>query len=400
MVCLSGWRVRPPETLDVSSGSSQSSDRVPAFDGLRGVAILSVMIFHFVIFRISFDEIRPGELGGDAGLTLLQLSMCGWAGVDLFFVLSGFLITRILLNARGRAGYFRVFYFRRILRIFPAYYAALVVLLVIPRLFPSLVRGVAHIHSSIWLWTYLSNVLLATHGWDSVPETMQHFWSLAIEEQFYLLWPWLIFVLSRRRAIWVCVLLMVGAPLLRAFLMSTGNPTAGYVLTPARVDTLAAGALLALWAQSEAEWSRVLRGIRVAGLLSLAVLVALFATHGHAMFGHRFIYRDPYMLTIGFSAIAVASMAWIGLCFLPPSPTVLQRVTAFPALRYFGRYSYGLYIVHQPVAAFLWSSGVMQGSLRLSRQWLPPVLAGFVPTVLLPLALSTAGALVSWYAGD
>src|SRR5262249_33425960 len=204
-----------------------AADRhVRAFDGLRGIAILLVLLRHV-------GEDLPGRrLGGlvDAALN------AGWLGVDVFFVLSGFLITGILLDARGdeaqpTPGYFRRFYARRALRIFPIYY----LFLVITR--PS---------GMWWYVSYASNVLIARHGWpDGLLET-GHPWSLAVEEQFYLVWPAIIAWTPRRWLAGLCVAVIGAAIAMRVLLIHQGAALAAYVLTPARADTLAIGATLAI----------------------------------------------------------------------------------------------------------------------------------------------------------
>src|SRR6185503_15568764 len=129
-------------------------------------------------------------------------------GVDLFFVLSGFLITGILLETKGRPGYFRNFYIRRTLRIVPLYYAVLALLFfVLPiGMFAQYDASLLQMHSvQGWLWSYLSNYRLGPETSFSIPY-VSHFWSLAVEEHFYLLWPTVILLLSRRAALWGCVL--------------------------------------------------------------------------------------------------------------------------------------------------------------------------------------------------
>ncbi len=162
--------------------------RVPALDGLRGLAILAVVEFHFAEGLTNAS--RPES-------AIYNVFRTGWLGVDLFFVLSGFLITGILSNSKGTPGYFRNFYWRRALRIFPPYYAFLFVFGV---LYP-LARH-RPLDAPWWHWTYLTNVAIAA----GLPvNSCSHFWSLAIEEQFYLLWPLLIYMLSRKAAMNACI---------------------------------------------------------------------------------------------------------------------------------------------------------------------------------------------------
>jgi peptidoglycan/LPS O-acetylase OafA/YrhL len=144
-------------------------------DGLRGVAVLLVMVCHFG------PELPVATRGANA---LARVLSAGWVGVDLFFVLSGFLITRILLAARGSPGYFTNFYARRVLRIFPLYYATLLmVFVVLPWLGVTAAPEPAASHQA-WLWTYTSNLLVArlrSFVFLTPAANLNHFWSLAIE---------------------------------------------------------------------------------------------------------------------------------------------------------------------------------------------------------------------------
>jgi peptidoglycan/LPS O-acetylase OafA/YrhL len=161
---------------------------VPALDGVRGLAALLVMIFHF----------GRAEVPGRGAAAVGFFAQFGWGGVDLFFVLSGFLICGILLDTRDRPGFLRTFYTRRALRIFPLYFAFLAayIFVIAPRL-----PGASDIEvRQRWLWLYVSNFDVAAHGWYSGGGShANHLWSLAIEEQFYLLAPFAVLALSRRR---------------------------------------------------------------------------------------------------------------------------------------------------------------------------------------------------------
>src|SRR5690606_2384608 len=188
---------------------SLSAKRVVALDGIRGVAIVMVMALHFICSMSSSDDM--------ASRVAAKLTSYGVWGVDLFFVLSGYLITGILFDAKGRQGYFRSFYMRRTLRIFPLYYAVLVVLIfLVPEGFAvRYAPGLDQLRDvQIWLWSYLTNFHLAETNAFSIPY-VSHFWSLAVEEQFYLVWPFIIASLTRRAALTACALFSVAALLCR-----------------------------------------------------------------------------------------------------------------------------------------------------------------------------------------
>lgn len=165
---------------------------LPALDGIRGLAIILVMLYHFSIpFQLS------GHLNFIDGLvgTFLQV---GWVGVDLFFALSGFLITGILYDTAGKANYLKNFFVRRFLRIFPLYYLMLFMLIIIiPNFIPSLASKTDQmVDNQVWFWSYLINWRISYLG---TFEGIQggYMWSLALEEQFYLIWPFLFSFLGK-----------------------------------------------------------------------------------------------------------------------------------------------------------------------------------------------------------
>jgi len=361
-----------------SQAAPSPGAHVPALDGLRGVAVLLVLVFHFA--HIDGD-------GGGVERVLLGFTRSGWAGVDLFFVLSGFLITGILLDARGSDGYFRAFYLRRVLRIFPLYYAYLAVLFfLLPAVLPTLdVRR----DTQGWLWTYLGNVLFAREGGFHASPFTGHFWSLAVEEQFYLVWPLLVWWLPRRRLAAVCLGLVAGAFALRfAIHRTTFNATAAYVLTPARMDALALGALVAVAAREPTWWPRV-RRLAPWGLAAAAAAVgAVWARQG-GLFG-----GDPVVQVWAFGPLAVGFAAVLVLALGGGAPSPLSRALSGPALRTAGKYSYGLYVLHYPIFLALDAAGITSAALaaRLGGR-----LAGIAAFVAVAGAVTFAGAFLSWH---
>ncbi len=175
--------------------------RVPAFDGLRGIAVLAVIFCHL-------SDYYPEQ---NAVKVFLH---AGWCGVDLFFVLSGFLITGILLDTRAAQNYFRAFYARRVLRIFPVYYATLLSVLTIAHFFPKLNSVLPIAHDRIFYFFYLNNWWpLLKDSWHA--NIIGHFWSLAVEEQFYLVWPFLVWFLSRKQIEMAAIVGIALAPIIR-----------------------------------------------------------------------------------------------------------------------------------------------------------------------------------------
>jgi peptidoglycan/LPS O-acetylase OafA/YrhL len=354
---------------------------VPALDGLRGVAVLLVLAFHLA------------HLDGAAGLparALLGATRFGWSGVDLFFVLSGFLITGILLDAKGAPGYFRSFYVRRALRIFPLYYAYLAVLFwAVPRLAPV---GAVDVHpgSQAWMWTYLSNVLFAREGGFHASPYAGHFWSLAVEEQFYLAWPLAVWLFPRRWLAAVALALVGGAFALRLGIhRTTFNATAAYVLTPARADALAVGALVAIGLRTPGAPERMRRAAPWALAASAAAVAALWWARG------SFFGGDPSVQVWGFGPLALGYAAVLVLA-LPAAggPSRLGRALSAGWLRSAGRYSYGLYVLHYPIFLGLEALGVSSAVLASS---LGSELLGILAFAAIGGGASIAGALLSWH---
>src|SRR6478735_7238859 len=199
---LTSPSVAPTATVD---------KHVPALDGLRGVAILVVMLFHMAM-------VPPI---GRVASVWASVTHFGGLGVDIFFVLSGFLITGILLNAREQPHYFRNFYARRALRIFPLYYAVVFLsLVVLPRAMPWTVAKFGTVNrEAVWYWFHLSNFAIARRG-AFVHGVLDVSWSLAIEEQFYLIWPAIVLFASRTGLRLLCLSLIVGSCMARAILIS------------------------------------------------------------------------------------------------------------------------------------------------------------------------------------
>lgn len=344
----------PPE-----SAAGEKSGHLPVLDGLRGVAILFVLVDHY-------SALVPAS-GGLAG-AVKYLLFWGRTGVDLFFVLSGFLITRILLSTLTQERYFLNFYSRRFLRIFPVYYGFLGLFFFL--LGPNLLPGDPDFswlrQHQVWFWCYASNVLQAVHG--AMIPYLPHFWTLAIEEQFYLLWPLLLFLVGRTRYLpLLCVGLICLAPALRIGLLAAH--VQGFVATtllPSRCDGLAMGALLAY---AEAGGKRM----NLTGVAVVAVVVAVFcgvtlALPGTLAFldlGRKGLYQSlEGLLFLILVALAVRSQS---------GERLFQMFNA-KSLRTIGKYSYGMYVFHFPLLIFVHGDGFAR---HLSQR------VGFLPAVIL-----------------
>ncbi|MGH0031148.1 MAG: acyltransferase family protein [Myxococcota bacterium] len=320
----------------------------PKLDGLRGLAIL------LVVFSHGGDRLG---LAGPVGEVYRTAVGMGWVGVDLFFVLSGYLITGILLDTAGRPGWLTSFYARRTLRIFPAYYAWLLLLLVvIPRIgwfdaFHSW-RLPEHV-SSLWYWLYASNWAFA---WNAawLHPILSLTWSLAIEEQFYAVWPWVVRRVDAARLARVCAVGVGVALVLRVALVAADvHPIAVFVMTPCRFDGLLAGAFIACVSRAPGGREALLRAARwllpAAAALLLAVVAAIRA--GLTPLGPRGeLAMAPAMQTVGLSAVALL----FGALLVRVAFGTARWTGAFanPLLRTFGKYSYALYLTHTFVGGF------------------------------------------------
>lgn len=360
--------------------------RQPALDGLRGIAILAVLIYHGVMYG---SRIWPA--GSGLALAALQLSRYGEHGVSLFFVLSGFLITGILIDAgTASAGeYYGHFYARRARRILPTYLVTVVVaLVVLPALWPTRPEFAVPPGSAIWTATFLVNVAIAHAGWAAVPIVLGPLWSLAVEEQFYLVWPWLV---RRRTAAhllalaWAATVLAIAT---RAIGLRLAPPLWRWeMLTPACADMLAAGAAVAVLVREE-RW-RARLAAWAPGVAVLAAILWWLAPY----VDHRSVLWDPVTVCRP-TALAVLFAAWIATVVTAPEGRMARALSATP-LRFFGRYSYAIYLFNQPVmVAWYTTPALVALTTRVGGDGFGAVLVFAVVTV----GITTALAIGNWAA--
>jgi peptidoglycan/LPS O-acetylase OafA/YrhL len=312
------------------AGSAPSRHR-PELDGIRGIAILAVLITHCT------PLIRPGTASHYA----IALLTPGWAGVELFFVLSGFLITGILLRTKKATNYFASFYARRFLRIFPIYYLTLSALLLLSTcsLWMRSMLPISGIQR-VSYYFYLQNwPAFWTHGFLKY-SLIGHFWSLAVEEQFYIVWPVLVWFLPERLLRRLC---LIGLPFALAGRLTLvhryGSDFGVMNLTTSRIDGLLIGCYLAF---------QLRRGtIQPAWCVSTFAAGATLIAYIAVFHAGELSATGVYMHTFGVTGFALISGAFVGLSQLQ-SPRLLKILSA-NWLRVFGKYSYGMYVYHIPL---------------------------------------------------
>ncbi len=363
--------------------------RVPVLDGFRGLAILFVMLFHF------------WHIGVTTGPRLWEHVYAnsvswGWAGVDLFFVLSGFLITGILYDSRHDEHYYRVFYARRTVRIFPLYYGFLFAFYAIVPYTLGLLHHPEYspvydtTTTKLFAWTYSLNWLIGWKTMHAASVSIQHFWSLAIEEQFYLAWPFLVFTLSRRRLIGLCSGLVGVAFVLRVVLYRLHLPDAAYTWTFARTDSLAIGAMLALAARDPEDWKTALKWAARLTLPALCGIVALMALLD---LRPKFMEEQSVLPSLNYSLLAIFFGGCLAMAVCTTKESFVYRSLTSPFLKFFGKYSYGLYVFHQPLM-------ILYAKVGIHTDRLTGVLGSKLLAVLavngMAFAVSIVIALLSW----
>lgn len=379
--------------LLANPGETQIMQHLPQLDGVRAIAVLLVIWHHFV----------PATLAGGK-----PVAPWGAIGVGLFFVLSGFLITRILLNCRLKIEsneattglMLKQFYMRRFLRIFPLYYGVLLLLAIF---------NPTNVRERIW-WHlgYLSNVRFSY--WPRGEAIEAHLWSLSVEEQFYIFWPLIIFLVPRKLLLPLIVLAVVGAPVFRVMTYQPGLIAHEWMM-PGCLDLLGGGALLALLSLPQFGWSRWWNGfVELCGVVGVPLFLLYVTTMSIGLYGTRggteqisffgvqmpadvgrrdwaSVGRSLWSGHVAYTLTAVASIWLIGTAargFKGPLGWFLQCAP----MVYIGRISYGLYVIHMFVPYLLTWAFPSYGFDKY-RTW---------ETLLIFLFTSIALASLSWYA--
>jgi peptidoglycan/LPS O-acetylase OafA/YrhL len=364
-------------TRDTSNGALRYGTWLAEVDGVRGLAIFLVLVFHFG----TMVEAAPGSL---AAYVVAPLRLA-WSGVDLFLILSGYLIGGILLDVKASPRFFSTFYIRRACRIFPLYYALLATFVVGLSLYR---EGAVR---SDWLFgeagsflvygLFVQNFWMITHpsiNWMSVT------WSLAIEEQFYWSLPLLVRFTSRRVLTLLLAVAVAAALALRVQVYFAGEtgPLGTYLLPYCRMDELAVGVLIAILHRNAAAWAFVVANRR---WLKLAIVPL---TAGMVFLTLRAYSSGSVILsTIGYTLIA-AFFACLLLLVLTNRHGIAAQVARLRPLRWLGVRCFGLYLLHIPILGLVYQ-------FVLNR---PPALTSLMdlPVSLLALALTLGLAALSW----
>ena len=297
---------------------------IAELDGLRALAVMLVLLVHF----------GPHA---SIGSLLWKIESIGWIGVDLFFVLSGFLITGILLDTREEKLYYKNFYLRRALRVFPLYYVVIVLGLAIQIAWHD--ESIIHnLYETSWFVVYLGNIHAVFKNHPPLATFLGPFWSLQIEEQFYLIFPFLVRNLRQKALFWmlVCVVVLSGPLRWGLYLLSPHRELLQYTTLPCRMDGLALGALLALRVRMS-QW-RIRPATVTLGAAGLLSGLFIYLSWG------GYVWSSPRIRTFGYSIAALAfasALLWV-LRFRGGWQTGWLRIAP---LQYLGKISYGIYLL-------------------------------------------------------
>ncbi len=309
-------------------------DRFPALDGIRALAV--TMVF--------FEHYGGGAHGGIILNAMNQIRLRGALGVDIFFVLSGFLITGILFDTSHDSHFFKRFFARRSVRIFPIFYLVFTVLLLLTPFLHYAWRA-GHLLFLVYMANFVANYdpslyVVASRLSPHFTAEISHFWSLCVEEQFYLLWPIVVWMVRDRvKLLWTAGSISVLALVLRCVLYFMAEPMLAdrwIVRTlPFRMDALLMGGMLALLLRgpNADRWQRLCRPLLLTATAASLVIFVLAAR-----------VSQGWMLTIGYTFTALASAGLIGVTLRPAS--IAFKLFYRKPLRILGKYSYGFYIYH------------------------------------------------------
>ena len=332
---------------------------IPTLDGMRGIAVILVLLFHFAW---TFPGENPAAAQGVVEKVAVQIHAflwSGWTGVDLFFVLSGYLITRGLVTPSKKPLGTRMksFWMRRVLRIFPLYYAVVIVGSIVALAVGGYIPGIPY-------WLYMQNYALAFDPPEQALKWVAHFWSLAIEEQFYFVWPIVALSVSRKKLIPTILILVTAVVAIRGIVVFKGMSLPGlaqlfheeeyvkkfvYRATFTRADGLLIGAFVAV-TQREAlhPVAKIWRRLRFPLFVACALILA-----GLYVVANGLNDYDRRVMSIGYFALALLFASAVSMC---ADGKISERVRGFLSSRPLvacGKVSYGMYIFHWPLVIWM-----------------------------------------------
>jgi len=324
---------------------------VKELDGWRFIAVMAVILMHYI----------P------------RIFMVGWVVMDLFFVLSGFLITGILLDTKSEKGYYKNFIVRRVIRLFPLYYLCLfIIFYFIPDSFFDVSYYRNH---QIWYWLYSSNWLIALQGWTPT-KMLDHFWSLAIEEQFYVLWPLFVWLLSSKQLMRWCIFLFFSSIILRNIGLNFGFVMPyPYVATIARMEPIALGAIVAVLLRNNKE---ILERIApLASLISFICIIITFLIAGTVHMENVVIY------SVGYTFLDIFFAGMLAITLSKNLPLWARKFLTHPIIRKIAGMTYCLYVFHVPIHSIM-----KYKYLPLLQQYTGNELTGFILMLVIGIGIT------------
>jgi peptidoglycan/LPS O-acetylase OafA/YrhL len=335
---------------------AKSGAHIPELDGVRGLACLLVILLHVVV--------APLPLMPDTWFDLVRFRIQPFmsGGVDLFFILSGFLISGALMDSRGSPNYFKSFWVRRIARIFPVYYLMILVSIIARLAYDAAPLPTLHAITNqslpeFYYAIFSQNIVMALTG-ASGNNILGVTWSLAIEEQFYLIFPFLVFLVPRRWLVVSAIAVFLATPLVRAIVVAEVNWQAGYLFTIARMDALMLGVIMAAVVRHEAALTFFRRWRQPLNVVAAVVIaMQVFDVWGAAGEAWRLTGGNQVtyivLICVQYPLINL-SMALLLMNVFAVEENLVRRFLRTKALAYLGLISYGAYMYHQSINYALW----------------------------------------------
>jgi len=361
--------------------SNSKLKHIPILDGIRAYAVLMVCVLHF----FQLDEKSMYEANEYLGIIIFKISQMGLRGVELFFILSGFLITGILLNSKNSPNYFLTFYARRILRIFPLYYFVLSVsFIILPKFINVDSAGQSIINNQWWLWTYTSNLshFFKDFSWGGSLNfpSFGHFWSLCVEEHFYIFWPLLIYLSNNKwlpRIMW-SILIFSSFSVLFVDFFGEIMPLLKWS-TIRGAGVLSLGGLIAFYQRNEAIYNRIISvSKRFMTLTALLFIIVNFIPRKFQLYYTATFFTSVIL----FSQLLVLSIE---------GNKITKMLFNHRILFFIGKISYGVYVYHGLLIPYF-SQNIYHG---IHRQFPNGIISTIIYTIICTL-ISITIAWLSW----